>query len=178
MPNTHSKLSQNDDFFLLLFLHRKMANSTAFVHSRYQKKFYNQLDIVNRRARIGHIPRFALTDPDISAISKLLYSRSDAAYIVTTGLDCTTFDLLLSKFKVLFNTYTPHDKVTGRIRKLKIKVGKARLFTSKMCLACVLYHARSRGALLTVQLLFGQTKSTMSVWLRFGRKIVPYCNAT
>ena len=178
MTNTQSKYHEdNDEFYLLFLIYIKWKNpkNPEYIHSRYKKKYYRQLNKIQKRIRCRVIPRVALTDPAMSAICALLNSRNDQAYITATGLDYTTFHELNSEFKELFDNYTPYNwrtKETMKIVKVRTKRGRPRKFTSEMALACVLYHTRSRGGMWSMQLPFGQTQTTMSVWVRFGRKIL------
>ena len=170
----------SDEFEILIILYLKWRKSKdGEIHSRYRKAYYNQLDHIQRKIRNRVIPRDALTDPAMSAICTLLNSRNDQAYITTTGLDYTTFHELHSPFKELFENYTQlhwRENNWKIVRKLNPKKGRKRKFTSEMALAFVLYHTRSRGAMWSMQLPFGQTQSTtctsMSRWMRFAGNIL------
>ena len=61
---------------------------------------------------------------------------------------------------------TPYDK-NGEMRELKIMGGKPRTFDSTFALALVLMHLRCKGSANLLQMVFGATRSPLSLWLCF-----------
>jgi hypothetical protein len=84
------------------------------VYSRNRKMFYKTLSLEEKRRRGRKIPREWLQHPSRSAWRKLYESGNDAALITLTGLDHVTFDELNIKFKLIFDSHTPHA-VNGTI---------------------------------------------------------------
>ena len=119
------------------------------------------------------IPRGSLQDPKEAAMISVLTSNSDQAYITKTGLDVRKFRELHSKFHTYFEKYTPYSE-TGHIIRVhkKSNAGRPRLFTSETCLACVLNYTRTRGSMNGIQCDFGISYSCLSIWIRFGRRIL------
>jgi hypothetical protein len=95
---------------------------------------------------------------------------SDAAMITFTGLDHRSFEELNTSFQVLFDAYTPHGK-DGIIRRVG-KAGRKRVVTSSDCLALVLSWTRTRGGMFVLQIIFGLSASTVSEYIRFGRRLL------
>jgi hypothetical protein len=45
------------------------------------------------------------------------HSRNDQSFITFTGLDCSTFEYILDKFRPLYHRYSPYS-VNGKIVRL------------------------------------------------------------
>ena len=50
--------------------------------------------------------------------------------------------------------------------------GKPRTFDSTFALALVLMHLRCKGSTSLLQMVFGATRSPLSLWLRFSRRVL------
>ena len=144
-----------------------------FVHSRNRKIFYKSLSIEQRRKRYNRIPRVALVDPSDSPWRKLYLSQDDQAMITATGLDCSTFECLLSKFKPLYENLTPHSN-NGKIEILKRKTGagRRRIIEATDCLGLILMWTRTRGSMFSLQMKFGMTGTPTGLYIRFARRLL------
>jgi hypothetical protein len=94
--------------------------------------------------------------------------------ITLTGLDFNTFDWLLEKFQEIHDNYSPFVDPHGRIvpRSNPQKGGRPRLVTAFDCLGLCLAWTRTRGSNMVLQIIFGMTSSPVSMYLRFGRRIL------
>ena len=162
---------------LLLYLaHRhskekKASGSRGRRHSRYRKEFFRSLSIEERRRRYRKIPRCALIPLELSPWRRLLSSKNDQAFITMMGFDCESFDRLLEKFAPMFDGHTPFDE-SGYIVEFEYTRGRKREVQPADCLGLVLVWTRTRGALNVLQLVFGLTYSNLSVYLRFGVRLI------
>ena len=122
------------------------------------------------------IRRGALMIPRKSAFMHLYRSMQDDALITLCGLDHRAFHLLLGLFCPMFDVYTPYPQShtnPGHMRRLSGKPGgRPRMINAVMGLGLVLVWTRTRGSLKVLQLIFGLTANPLSVWLRFGRRIL------
>ena len=169
----------NDDWIIvvaaLMILDRSSRKkSRKYVHSRYRKSFFNSLDSPERRVRQRKIPRCCLQNPSTSAWRKLYEAGNDQAMITLTGFDCASFASLLLLFAPVFNAYTPFvpsgtscfewEKHPKRGRKRKIQ--------PEDCLGLVLAWTRTRGSLMSLQIIFGMTYSNLDDYLLFAKRII------
>jgi hypothetical protein len=155
----------DDEFFLLMHL-----------CSAQRYNFRRQLHLTARRRRDRRIPRIALQDPHSSAWVRLFTSNSDQALITFVGLDYRCFNYLNTKFKPLYDRYSPYSS-TGRIRLRRVVNGVPVLrrplsMDSRGCLGLVCSFTRTRGSLYALQLVFGLTGSVLSLFLRYGRRLL------
>mgnify|MGYP003840563507 CR=1 FL=1 len=88
-----------------------------------------------------------------------------------TGLDHRSFLELNASFQVLYETHTPHS-TDGKIQVKKNKAGRKRLVSSIDCLGLALGWTRTRGSMFTLQMKFGLTGTTVSEYVKFGRRIL------
>ena len=152
--------------FDLLFL---MAVGNL-VNPRPTNVFRSSLSVQGRRNRSGKFRRAALLLPRNAPFTKIFLSMQEDAMISLLGLDYESFLDLHDIFKPLFDNYTLYTK-SGYICKLKDKKkGRPHSVTSISCLALVLTWTRTKGAMRTLQLIFGLTSSPLSIWLKFGRR--------
>lgn len=161
---------------LLWLAHAKLAKKKTGAnrkHSRYRKDFFRSLSIEERRQRYRKIPRCALIPLRLSPWRKLLASQNDQAYITMMGFDCESFHKILEKFGPMFSTHTPFDK-SGMIVEIEYddNRGRKREVQPVDCLGLVLVWTRTRGPLNVLQLVFGLTYTNLSVYLRFGIRII------
>ena len=159
---------------LMLFYHMKAKKKDKKLHSRYKKIVYKSLSRYQKRIRYNRIPRLSLQDASDCAWSKLYASNNDQALITLTGLYFSVFRYLASKFKPLFNAYSPWvDDGTGKL-KLKIKANKSRprLISAAQCLGLNLAWTRTRRSLMALQLIFGMSFTLLHVYIRFRRRIL------
>ena len=137
-------------------------------HSRYQKHFHRVLDAAEKQIRQRRIPRTSLHAVHRSAWRALFYSYNNQALITATGLDHATFQYLLSEFEPIFNAYTPFGSTIIK----KSTRGRKRRITAVDCLGLVLVWTRTRGSVMSLQLHFGLSMTNLTMYLRFGRRIV------
>jgi len=88
-----------------------------------------------------------------------------------TGFDCDSFDSLLVKFGPMFDGHTPFDE-SGMIVEFEYVTGRKREVQSADCLGLALIWTRTRGPLNVLQLVFGLTLTNLSVYLRFGIRLI------
>jgi hypothetical protein len=96
--------------------------------------------------------------------------------ITFTGFDYASFNYLQSKFMVLYLRYTPYSR-NGKIVLRRSDNGiprnrRPRHLDSRACLGLVLAFTRTRGSMYAMQMLFGITGSVLSLFLRFGRRLL------
>ena len=108
--------AKDDDFILLLLLLSQQLPLTAAVLSNTKLKHF--LSYIELKRRDRRIPRCALVDASCSPFQRLYHSRNDQSFITFTGLDFTSFEYLLSKFRPLYYRYSPYS-VNGKIVMLK-----------------------------------------------------------
>lgn len=166
----HDVPEEDDDLLFLLkaFQHKR---GEVFVHSRYRKVFYRSLSSAAKRLRDKRIPRIALQDPSKSAWRTLYTSNNDQALIVLTGLDHATFGWLHQKFEIIYKKYTPFGD-EGKIRLIKGVGGRPRLMSAADALGLVLAWTRTRGSQMVLGLIFGMGGTSVSIYIRFARRIV------
>lgn len=173
--STYQHHQCDDVGFLFLFsLLQENERQPSFIASRNRKIFYKALSRAQRRLRDRRIPRSALKDPYHSAWRTLLQSNNDQAMITLTGLDYETFNWLLARFESLYKNYTPFTE-DGRIMKLKGGVkgaGRPRLLSAADCLGLNLAWTRLRGSAIALQIIFGMPGTSVSMYLRFGRRLI------
>ena len=166
------------DMILLLFLYKQHARKRAFVvHSRYRKTYLRKLRSLQRRLRQRRIPRVSLQDATHSAWNTPLHSGNDQALITLTGLDFATFNWLSPKFSILDDTHSPFDDPDGRIVRpldnLPVNQGgRPRMLSGADCLGLCLAWTRTRCSVMVLQIIFGMTGTSVSMYLRFGRRIL------
>jgi DDE superfamily endonuclease len=137
-----------------------------------ESSFRSQLELRFRRLRSGKIRRESLEYPNESAFAKLFRSRQDDALVTLCGFDHHSFQQLNTLFAPQYDGHSPYV-FRGRliVRHNKNKGGR-RLLTSSQCLALVLAWTRTRGSMAVLQMIFGVTASSLSMWLRFGRRML------
>ena len=107
-----------------------------------------------------------------SAWAKLYGSRNDQAMITATGLNLTAFNDLHHSFKTIYDSHTPFTQDGTIMRKEPSGRGRKRIVDSETCLGLVLMWTRTRGSYVVLQMIFGLTQTAVSVYLRFGRRIL------
>jgi hypothetical protein len=155
---------------LLLHWHERM-NNPVFVHSRNRKRFHKALSRALKRLRDRRIPRVALQDPHVSAWRKLYGSSNDQAMITLLGFDVATFEWLREKFDPIYTSHSPFIAKDGTIVPIRGN-GRPRLMTGADCLALNLAWSRLRGSMTALSVIFGMTASSVSMYLRFGRRLI------
>lgn len=164
--------SPNDFLFLFILCRMEEMQRKRQKHTRYQKKYYKSLDAVRRRLRDRRIPRVALQDPATCSWNRLYNSGNDQALITLTGLDFATFHWLERMFTPIHDNYSPFVSPDGRIVRINNNRGRKRLMNGKDCLALCLAWTRTRGSNMALQIIFGITATPLSMYLRFGRRIL------
>ena len=160
--------TEDDDDFLLALL---IASKKKFCHSRNRKRFYQALSSSQQRMRVRRIPRPCLLPPDQSPWKKLYIGKDDSAMISLTGLSKDVFEELHEKFLPFFQHLSPHSP-SGMIEEKTKKSGRKRIIKSKDCLALTLAWTRTRGSLYILSMIFGLSHTSVSCYLRFGRRIL------
>ena len=151
---------------LLLLLNK---SKKKFVHSRNKKSYHQGLSSTEAKTRRQRcIPRVALHFPKDSAWRKLYESKDDQALITFTGLDHDTFSFIENKFRPYFDGYSPHSNDSYLKQKVNHEMGRKRLIDAKDCLGLVLAWTRTRGSQMVLQIIFGMTQSSVSVYLHFA----------
>ena len=141
-------------------------------HSRYMKQFFNSLEMEERRIRQRSIPRVSLLAQHQSAWHRLYKSESDQALITLTGLDFQSFHLLCCEFAPIFDNFSPFGEESGKLVQLQYSTGRPRKISAQDCLGLVLAWTRTRGSLMALQLIFGMTMTNVSMYIRFGRRVI------
>ena len=156
--------------------HKETAFLMLLLHRKKQRRLHRMLQQLKRRpsARIG---RLALQHSKRSAFIRLFNSKDDSSLIALCGFDHASFQKLLELFAPVFNEWTPYPQTasnTYRMRRLPRsgRTGRKRLINATICLALVLAWTRTRGATTALQVIFGMTATPVSVWLRFGRRVL------
>jgi hypothetical protein len=135
--------------------------------------FRESLTVDEVRRRSGKIRRHALQHPLSSPFWTLFNSKHDDALITLCGFDHASFELLHQLFKPCFYSFTPCRKNTDFIvRNSTTKKGRQRYLCSISCLALGLAWTRTRGSYMILQIIFGLTHGSLSVWLRFSRRMI------
>ena len=150
------------------------TDDEPYIHSRYRKTYYRALCRIERRRRQRSIPRPSLHSPHACAWQDLYAARQDQALITLTGVDFATLDWLAEKFQDLYDKYSPWiDETDGKIKVIpNTKKGRPRMMTALDCLALCLVWTRTRGSWMIVEIVFGMTANPVSMYLRFGRRIL------
>ena len=152
---------------------KRQLNSERRCHSRYRKTFYNQLSEYERRIRRRYIPRPSLQLPLASAWRSLYDAKQDQALITLTGVDFGTFDWLGAKFNQYYDSHSPFvDSEHGLILPMARHKGRPRHCSGTVILGLCLAWTRTRGSCMVLQMIFGMTANLVSMYLRFGRRIL------
>lgn len=130
--------------------------------------------VFRKRRRSGKIRRRSLTPIKDACFWYLYNSQQNDALITLCGFDHNAFQHLHQIFLPIYNQYTPfYTDDNGNLKKLDSAFrGRPRNVTSPVALAIVLAWTRTRGSNKVLQMIFGMTASNLSVWLRFGRRIL------
>ena len=158
-------MSLDDAFFLLLLQEEEERHVPM-------RSF---LTLQEKRNRSGKIRRGSLMTPMISPFMHLYNARQDDALITMTGFNFAAFESLLEFFAPLFKQLTPHVPSGCNIQRVRrMRKGRKRLISPILCLGLILVYTRTQGAMKSLQMLFGLTASKLSLWLRYGRRILLY----
>ena len=155
-----------DDSLILLLLEEE------------KKKKKLRLEEAQRvRNRSGGIRRAALQHPKYSSFMRLYNSGNDPSLIALCGFDHESFESLLKLFTPLFNSWSPYPQKANKkfhMRRVRQtgRTGRKRQIDATICLGLVLAWTRTRGSTIPLQVIFGMTANPVSVWLRFGRRLL------
>lgn len=158
---------EDEELLLALLVAMEHDNATP-------PPFRDLLDVNQRRLRSAKCRRGSLFPPSESAFMRLYNSGQDDALVTICGFNHDSFSKLLDLFDPLFHKYTPYSS-DGLIKEKRVTLcqrGRPRLLTSIICLGLTLAWTRTRGSYGVLQVLFGLTPNPLSMWLRFGRRIV------
>jgi hypothetical protein len=138
------------------------------------KSFKQLLSLSDRRKRSGKIRRGALQPVTNSPFCRLFASRQDDALITLCGFDHSSFKSLLDVFEPMYHQYSPfYTDVHGKYLKKGAQFwGRPRQVTPTIALGLILAWTRTRGSNMVLQIIFGMTSSLLSVWVRFGRRVL------
>ena len=148
---------------MLLLLLSCQLPLLALIFSEAKLKHF--LSLAELRRRDHRIQRCALVDANQSPWQKLYHSRNDQSCITFTGVDCGTFEYLLSKFRPMYQRYSPYS-INGKIVRVVIQdgmPGRPRWLDAAACLGLVLGYTRTRGSLFSLQMIFGASHSVLSI---------------
>ena len=95
-----------DDDFVSLFL-LLSCQHPSILALLLEAKLKHFLSLEELRKRDRRIPRCALVDARQSSFLRLYHSRNDQSFITFTGLDYSTFEYVLDKFRPLYHHYSP-----------------------------------------------------------------------
>jgi hypothetical protein len=95
----------NDEEILLVSLLLDQVEDPSDISSA----FSNGLTLHSRRFRQGKIRRGALLPPHRAPFMHLFNSKQDDALVTVCGFDHRAFECLHSRFKVLFDKYSPYQ---------------------------------------------------------------------
>jgi len=111
--------------------------------------------------------------PSQSAWKVVWESQNDQALITLTGFDFESFRWLLDKFQNVYQSYSPFVDPDGAIVPINgNQIGRPRFMTAADCLALSLAWTRTKGSCMVLQMIFGLTGTPVSMYLRFGRRIL------
>ncbi len=133
-----------------------------FHHGLKKCFMMRQIRQISRRELMDHFP---------PAFIKLYNSQCTQSLITYTGFDYESFNLLLLLFTPYFVEFTPYSDEGGIVRMRRGR-GRKRMISPLICLGLVLALTRSRGNVFSLQLDFGLSHSCLTLWLRFGMRIV------
>jgi hypothetical protein len=137
------------------------------------KPFRQLLSLSERRNRSGKIRRVSLQAIANSSFCHLFASRQDDALITLCGFDHASFSSLLALFEPQYHQYSPfHCDRHGKFLKKIRSRGRPRQVTPTIALGLVLAWTRTRGSGMVLQIIFGMTASLLSMWVRFGRRLL------
>jgi hypothetical protein len=172
-PTMMSSSSCNDDeFFMFFFLVSCQLPLLGLIFSEAKLKHFLSSAELHRRDR--RIRRCTLVDSNQSPFQKLYLSGNDHSIITYTGLDYVTFEDLLSKFQPLYQCYSPYS-VNGKIARVIQQdgmPGRKRLLYAPSCLGLVLGYTRTKGSLVSLQMIFGATHSVLALFLHYSIKLL------
>ena len=166
--------SGNQDISALIFHHLhfgKLARDKRRMKNLERRFLYQSLSEDERRLRRNCMNREGLPDPKMSPFEKVYASKSDQNMITLTGLDYASFKKLLKEFAPLYNGTTPHTKDFSVVKK-QSKCGKPRKLNAAACLGLALAWTRTRGSTFPLQCLFGITAPTVSIYVRYSRRLL------
>lgn len=170
--NQHLFNTEIEDFIILQMIIEITKKQNTFTYSRNRKAFLKKLCALQKQRRDRRIPRASLHSPMSSAWQHLYESSNDQSLITLTGLDHKTFRWLEELFTPVYENYTPWTGIDGRIIPVTKNRGRKRLMDGKDCLGLCLAWTRTRGSNICLQLIFGMTQTPLSLYLRFGRRII------
>ena len=163
---TQTMDNDNDDDTNLLILLLFLSYTFTFL------SFHSFLSLGSQRRRKGTVRCGALLPPQASAFTALFNSGQDDALITLCGFDHASFTMLLGLFKPLYDNLTPYSKDGMISDEFDAYRGRPRCMDACTCLALCLAWTRTRGSLAVLCIIFGITSSTLSLWIRFSRRIV------
>lgn len=161
------EMSHPNELFMMCIIRRRRRQRRL-----ESKSFKKQLTREERRLRRGCYSRAVILPPMSAPWVRVLEGSDDAAMITLTSLDRRAFDYLLGKFGPVYNQFTPSTK-SGKIGKLSgAAQGRPRLMDAPCALGLCLAWMCTRGSSSVLCLLFGVTQPVLSLYLRYGRRIL------
>jgi hypothetical protein len=164
------------------------------------RPFVSRLQRFFRNRRCRRITRRALLDPDESPFMKMFNSGCMQSMITYTGFDHESFNLLLDLFQPKFDSLSPYS-TDGTVKRIIVGKGRHRKINATQGLGLVLAWTRSKGEfifsfvvfsyscndlrhsllflyyellgnVIPLQFDFGLSHSCLTLWLKFGIRIV------
>lgn len=159
---------------LLYLLMKRRGRLYRAEMGRLERKYlYHSLSMAERRKRRSCISRKGLMEPNESPFQKVYECGHDQNMICLTGLDYRSFHKLLQQFTPYYNGTSIRRKY-GKITKRKNKSGRPRKLSAAQTLGLYLAWTRTRGSSSVLQLIFGINASTLSLFLRYARRILEH----
>lgn len=150
----------------------KVDDRKMRIPSRNKKRARSMQNEYERYIRQRRIPRHSLLSVEKSPWRRVFNSGDPQAMVTLTGFDKDAFLYLCGLFGPVYGEYSPFIDDDGYIVKKKSKRGRPRLMTCEDCLGLVLTWTRTRGCLMTLQLIFGMTMTPVAKYIQFARRIL------
>ncbi len=173
--DTNKRSSHRRRLLLLLLLYRRRLrrnqHRVQFLKRRAISKLTQDTSSRSKEFKPNGIPRKSLVNPNDSAWRKLYNSGDDGSLFVLTGFDHATFEYIRTKFEPIYKSHTMFT-TDGKIHKLVCKSGRKRMLTAVDVLGLYLTWTRTKCQLHILCLLFGMGKASISLNIRFARRII------
>ena len=103
---------------------------------------------------------------------KIYLSNYQQGMTSFTEFSYVSFNNLNQEIIPYFDIYTTYVFIKGGLITTKQPTGRERIINPTLLIGLVLTWSRTQGCLRNLGMLFGFNKSTVSVWLRFGFRLI------